>query len=84
MTYKEYPAGTPVYKVGDAPDNFYVILNGQVKQKVRNPVIDQWDWAYSIYEALTEWKEKEFDPKVIRIAREVKEKAEMEEIEDDG
>jgi len=29
-----------------------MILNGQVNVVVRNEVINQWEWAHNIYEAL--------------------------------
>ena len=64
MTYVEFEQDQFIYKSGDTAENFYVILNGQVDQKMKNPVIDQWDWAYSIYEALLDWKKNEFDEKV--------------------
>lgn len=41
---------------------------------MKNPVIDQWDWAHNIYEALLEWKVREFDVKVSRVLQELKEK----------
>ena len=54
---------TVIYSEGDIADNFYVVLNGSVSQLVRNPIIDEWDWAMSIYKALVQWKRKDFDVK---------------------
>lgn len=67
MTYVEFQNRDLIYQVGDNATNFYVILNGSVAQSIKNPLIDQWEWAYSNYEALLEWKEKEFDPRAREI-----------------
>lgn len=40
MTYVEFEQDQFIYKSGDTAENFYVILNGQVDQKMKNPVID--------------------------------------------
>ena len=45
-------------------DKFYIILTGSVNVLSRNPLIDQWNWAMSVYNTLLEWKEKEFDKRV--------------------
>ena len=45
-------------------DKFYIILTGSVNVLSCNPLIDQWNWAMSVYNTLLEWKEKEFDKRV--------------------
>lgn len=47
-------------------DKFYIILDGKVSVLVKNPLIDEWEWAMSVYKALSLWKEKEFDKRVSR------------------
>lgn len=64
IAYREYEADTFVYKKGDEPENFYIVLNGQLAEEERNQIIDSWDWAMSIYKGLLEWKKKEFSPKL--------------------
>ena len=64
MKYVEFKKNENVYVKGDEANQFYVILNGSVDQKVVNPVIDEWDWAYGNYMALIEWK-KNFDLRAI-------------------
>lgn len=47
-------------------DKFYIILDGTVSVQKRNPLIDDWDWAMSVYNALLDWKEKEFDKRIAK------------------
>lgn len=64
LTYKEYEKDTDVYKYGDVPEHFFIVLTGSVSHQVRNEVIDEWKWANNIYQALLQWKNEEFDVKV--------------------
>ena len=48
-----------IYKFGDDPENFYIVLSGIVSIKEKNPVIEQWDWAHSVYETLIKWKKED-------------------------
>lgn len=63
MTFKMFQKDSPVYMKGEIADNFYVVLNGSVSEQIKNPIIDDWEWALSVYMVLQEWKTKEFDPK---------------------
>ena len=63
IPYKEVRKNSIIYEVNDEANHFYVILNGSVSRKIRNPDIDEWDWAMSVFKALEEWKKKEFDVK---------------------
>lgn len=46
------------------PQDFFIVLSGSVSHRVRNDVIDEWEWAHSIFEALLEWKKDVFDKRV--------------------
>lgn len=72
MTYKEFSAGSTIYTFQDHADNFYVLLNGYVSEEIKNPYIDEWDWANNVYKTLLEWKEKTFDPFVRKSLEEFK------------
>lgn len=41
-----------------------MIITGQLSVDIKNPIIDQWDWANNIYDKLCKWKREEFDKKV--------------------
>lgn len=60
LTFKEAQTNEEIYKFGDEPQNFYIVLRGTVSLKEKNDVIEHWDWAYSVYEALQKWKREEF------------------------
>ena len=64
MTYQELEAGSSVMNIGDRAECFYIILDGTVTVQIRNEIIDSWDWAHSVYEALKAWKAEEFDKRV--------------------
>ena len=42
---------------------FYIILEGSVTVRKKNPDIKDWKFKYTKYEELKEWKKAEFDPK---------------------
>lgn len=56
--------GEHVYKLGDAVQHFYIIINGRAQIQVRNEEIHNYDWAQKVYKSLLDWKKIEFDPKV--------------------
>lgn len=64
LTFREYQADEVIYSYDHQPKNFYMVLSGQVNIEIKNPDIDQWDWANDIYKSLDQWKEKEFNLKV--------------------
>ena len=64
LSYRDVEADTEIYRYGDEPRYFFMVVKGQVSRQVRNPGIPDWDWAMSIYQGLLEWKEREFDYKV--------------------
>jgi len=64
MTYCETEKNHVIYNHGDTPKNFYMIVSGSVSTNVKNEIIENWDWARSIYMRLIDWKQKEFDKKV--------------------
>ena len=64
MKYLEYRKDQSIYECGQQADSFYVILNGQVVEEIKNPDIDKWDWAYLNYESLLRRK-KDLDVKAI-------------------
>lgn len=66
LTYETHEPGSEIASYGSRPDKFYIILSGVVSVLVRNEIIDHWDWAMSIYNALKDWKEREFDKRVQR------------------
>lgn len=41
-----------------------MVITGQVNIEIKNPEIDQWEWANSIFNGLKEWKETDFNKKV--------------------
>lgn len=72
LTFEQAPAGTDLILCGEKvtnKDKFYVILQGTVSVLIRNEVVDQWEWAMSVFNALKDWKEKEFDKKVAKAMR---------------
>ena len=64
FTYREYDTNCVIYSKGDIPRHFFILLNGRVSQIEKNEIIDEWDWAMSVYKGLLEWKLQEFDPKL--------------------
>jgi len=64
LKYKEVEKDAAIYSFGDTPQSLYLIMQGRVSEEAQNPIIDEWDWASSVYNALQEWKQKEFDVKV--------------------
>lgn len=64
MNYQELDAGSSIMEVGDKAENFYIILSGTVSVQIRNEIIESWDWARSVYNALKKWKKEEFDKRV--------------------
>lgn len=66
ISFKEFNAGDMILNYSTQPRNFYMILSGQVSSEIKNPIIDQWDWANNIYHDLLNWKKNEFDKKVER------------------
>ena len=62
MTYQEFDPGSTIYDFSEVADKFYVLLNGQVIEEIKNPNIDQWEWANSVFLALQDWKQSTFDP----------------------
>lgn len=72
LTFEEVPKDTSLILCGEKvtnQDKFYVILQGTVSVLIRNEIVDQWDWAMSAYNALKDWKEKEFDKKVAKAMK---------------
>lgn len=64
MSYLEVPVGSTLMEVGEKAENFYIILDGTVTVLIRNEIIDQWDWAHSVYLGLKKWKKEEFDKRI--------------------
>lgn len=69
LSFKEVQAGDELHNYSSQPKNYYMILSGAVSIEIKNPIIDQWDWANNIYNKLQQWKREEFDKKVDREMR---------------
>ena len=63
MGYKYFDAEDQVLQKGQEDYCFYLILFGRTNELVKNPAINNWDWAMTVYQALQRWKKQEFDPK---------------------
>jgi len=43
-----------------------MVISGSVSKNVKNELIDQWQWAWNVYQSLLKWKTDVFDKKVAR------------------
>ena len=64
FSYEVAEADQTLFKEGDPAEKFYLILEGSVSVVIKNQIIDQWEWARTVYTALKKWKENEFDTRV--------------------
>jgi hypothetical protein len=61
MKYKEYERDAYVYNLDESADHFYIVLSGEVREEMRNPQIESWDWAMNAFQSLISWKCNVFD-----------------------
>lgn len=61
---RELEAGQVIYDIGDELSAWCLVLIGGASVTVKNPLIEDWQWARSIFEGLEQWKTKVFDKKV--------------------
>lgn len=67
MSYQEYEKDQCVYMIGQEADSVFVVLNGEVQEQQKNSKIKNWEWAYSLFRVLQEWKANEWDPRAQRM-----------------
>lgn len=63
MTYQEYQKDSCVYMIGQEIDSVFIVLKGRLQEQLKNPEINNWDYAISVFRVLQEWKANQWDPK---------------------
>ena len=70
LEFKEVNEFQNVINYSDEPETYYMLLNGIVSLRIKNPQIKKWDFAWKEYQKLKKWKKEKFDPRVEKASAE--------------